>query len=87
MMDYSKLSVEDLEFVEEYKQIFEEGQEISFGYNGIVFHVDYKGEKIWVYEEKKDGRDWYFDTPEDFFEVFLLDGEDFLKRLDELAEK
>lgn len=87
MTDYSKLSVEDAEFVEEYRQIFAEGQEISFAYNGIVFHVDYKDEKIWVYEYKEGGRNWYFDTLDDFFDVFLLDGDVFLNKLDELAKK
>ena len=85
--DYSKLSVEDAEFVEEYRKIFAEGQEISFSYNGIVFHVDYNAEKIWVHEDKEGGRNWYFDTPDDFFEAFLLDGNIFLNKLDELAEK
>jgi hypothetical protein len=85
MIDYNKLDSEDLQFVEEMKQIFAEGQETVFEYNNIDFYVDYENGKIWISEDKEGGRNFYFDTPEDFFEVFLLDGQEFLDRLNELA--
>jgi hypothetical protein len=86
--DLSKLEREDLEFVAEMLFVFNHGNETGFEYNGIDFgidYADYKTGKIWVYEDKEGGRNFYFDTPEDFFEVFLLDGQAFLERLNELS--
>ncbi|MDE7167901.1 MAG: YheC/YheD family protein [Clostridia bacterium] len=85
MIDLTKLDRDNLEFVEEYTQIFAACEEDLFEYNGIDFGIDYKDGKIWVYEDKENGRNFLFNTPEDFFEVFLLDGEEFLQKLDEIA--
>lgn len=85
--DFSKLDREDLEFVADMMFVFSHCDVTAFEYNGIDFCVDYMDGKIWVYEDKENGRDFYFDLPEDFFEVFLLDGEPFIKRLNEIASE
>lgn len=87
MTDYSKLSVEDAEFVREMREVFLNGDETGFLYNGFEFDISYQNNKIVIYEDKEGGRNWYFDTPDDFFDVFLSDGDVFLNKLDELAEK
>lgn len=83
--DFSKMSREDLEFVAEMLVVFNHHDETGFEQCGIDFGVDYKDDKIWVYEDKENGRNFYFTLPEDFFEVFLLDGKPFLDKLDEIA--
>ena len=85
MLDLEKMSRIDLEFVAEMMFVFSHNDETHFEKDGIDFGIDYKDNKIWVYEDKKDGRNFYFTLPEDFFEVFLLDGDPFLDKLNAIA--
>ncbi len=85
MIDLKKLDRDDLEFVAEMMFIFNHHDETGFEQCDIEFGVDYKDDKIWVYEDKENGRNFYFKSAEDFFEVFLLDGKQFLDKLDEIA--
>ena len=86
MLDFEKMSRSDLEFVAEMMFVFYNGDETHFEKCGINFGIDYKDNKIWVYEDKASGRNYYFSLPEDFFEVFLTDGKQpFLDKLNAIA--
>ena len=55
-----KLSKENSEYIAELRKIIAAHDETAFGYNGIDYGIDYKGDKIWVYENADGGKDYYF---------------------------
>ena len=69
-----KLSKENSEYIAELRRIIAAHDETGFGYNGIDYGIDYKGDKIWVYENADGGKDYYFENADDFFYHFMLDG-------------
>ncbi len=81
-----KLSKENSEYIAELRRIIAAHDETGFGYNGIDYGIDYKGDKIWVYENADGGKDYYFENADDFFYHFMLDGKPFIERLDDLTE-
>ncbi len=86
MIDLKKLDREDLEFVALMAITFLRQDELEFNYYDIDFGVDYKDNKIWIYECNENGRSVFFDNDEDFFEVFLLKEKEFLNKIDKLLK-
>ena len=80
------LSAESFEIYQDFMSFFASFNEQGFGYNGVEYCIDYENGKIMIYEDKKGGREWFFDTPEDFFEHFMLDGKPIIERLEELTD-
>lgn len=80
------LSEESLEIYQDFIAIFKSYTIQMFGYNGVDYCIDYEGRQILIYEDKENGQKWSFDTPEDFFENFILDGKPIIKRLEELTD-
>lgn len=81
-----KLSKENSEYIAELRRIISAHDETAFGYNGIDYGIDYKGDKIWVYENSDGGKDYYFENADDFFYHFILDGKPFIERLNDLTQ-
>ena len=80
------LDEESFEIYQSFISIFASFTEQGFGYNGVDYGIDYENGKILIYEDKKDGREWLFDTPEDFFEHFMLDGKPIIEKLNDLTD-
>lgn len=80
------LNEKSLEIYQDFISAFKNFDEQGFGYNGVEYCIDYKNGKICIYEDKENGLKWLFDTPEDFFENFILDGKPIIKLLEELTD-
>lgn len=80
------LSKSSFEIYQDFVNSFKNYDEQGFGYNGIEYLIDYENGKILIYEDKENGRKCVFDTPEDFFEHFMLDGKPIIERLEELTD-
>lgn len=87
MFDISKLDEEDLKFYNDFTYIFKVGDESGFIRDDVDYCVDYKDGKIWVFEDKVGGQDYYFDSPDDFFDTFLAEDEDYLQKLNSHKDK
>ena len=75
-----KFDKEDLEEIIDFFIMFSRHDEFNFGYDDMYYGVDYTTDgKIWVYEDIENGKSYYFNTPENFFDEFLLDGKPFIE--------
>lgn len=84
MIDMTKLDAEDKEFLENLTYGFSVHEEMEFGYAGKDYRIDYKDEKIMVYENVEGTPEYFFDDQEDFMEHFMLDGLPFKDRIPEI---
>lgn len=80
------LNAKSFEIYQDFICSFNNFDEQGFGYKGVEYCIDYENGKICIYEDKENGQKWVFDTPEDFFECFILDGKPIIELLEELTD-
>ncbi len=80
------LNEKSFKIYQNFISIFEYYDEQGFGYNGVEYGIDYENGKICIYEDKEHGQKWYFESPDDFFKHFMLDGKPIIERLEELTD-
>ena len=87
MIDLTKynLTKEDSDVIKEIYRAFEIGLEMSFVHSEKDYHINYEKDKIWVYENKEETPDYFYDSPDDFFLYFLLEDKPFIERFNELT--
>jgi hypothetical protein len=76
----------DFEIYQEFIQIFNNYDEQGFAYNGVEYGIDYEDGKILIYEDKEGGRTFRFNSADDFFNNFMLDGKPIIYRLSDLTD-
>ncbi len=87
MIDLKKYTTDEdeLAFLEDLRECEKCLTEVPFDYKGREFIIDPHGEKICVYENTKNSKEYFFKDMDDFFENFILDGVSFIKRISQIV--
>ena len=79
--EYDFLCEQDKEVFDDFIIGFFHKSEMRFGYGDDVFGIDYVEDKIWVWEDKEGGKDYYYDSTIEFLTTFYYNNKPFYETI------
>lgn len=78
---YNSLCEQDKEIFNDFIIGFFHKSEMQFGYGDDMFGIDYLEDKIWVWEDKEYGKNYYYDSITEFLTTFCYNNQPFFETI------